>query len=94
MSVRTGIRISGFPVEVTETDDTLTIESEGTRDLILTSGSGSSLRVPTARAERPLAMLVSSSSGVVQPTPQLSGMRAAMSLCWAPHQQRAKARAT
>ncbi len=40
MGTRTGIRISGFPVEVTETDDTLTIESEGTRDLILTSGSG------------------------------------------------------
>ena len=40
MSVRTGIRISGFPVEVTETDDALTLESEGTRDLILDAGSG------------------------------------------------------
>ena len=41
MPTRSGIRISGFPVEVTETDDALTLESEGSRDLILTAGSGS-----------------------------------------------------
>jgi len=40
MPTRSGIRISGFPVEVTETDDALTLESEGTRDLVLDAGSG------------------------------------------------------
>ena len=40
MAVRTGIRIAGFPVEVTETADALTLESEGTRDLVLDAGSG------------------------------------------------------
>jgi hypothetical protein len=40
MPTRTGIRISGFPVEVTETADALTLESEGSRDLILDAGSG------------------------------------------------------
>jgi hypothetical protein len=39
MATRTGIRISGFPVETTETADALTLESEGTRDLVLSSGS-------------------------------------------------------
>ena len=40
MPTRSGIRISGFPVEVTETADALTLESEGTRDLVLDAGSG------------------------------------------------------
>jgi len=40
MATRTGIRISGFPVEVTETADALTLESEGSRDLVLDAGSG------------------------------------------------------
>ena len=40
MSVRTGIRIAGFPVETTETATALTVTTESTRDLILNTNEG------------------------------------------------------
>ena len=40
MSVRTGIRIAGFPVETTETATSLTVTTESTRDLILNTNEG------------------------------------------------------
>jgi hypothetical protein len=40
MSVRTGIRIAGFPVETTETATALTVTTESTRDLVLNTNEG------------------------------------------------------